>query len=52
MNSRYADSYYVFNSLLVLSYLPLRLYFRLLTPDGSDYGRVHSVHEFATWVSL
>jgi hypothetical protein len=52
MNSRYGDSYYVFNSLLVLSYLPLRLYFRLLTPDGSDYGRVHSLHEFATWVSL
>lgn len=49
---RFVDSYYVFNSLLVLAYLPMRLYFRLVTPDGSDYGSVHSLHEFATWVRV
>jgi hypothetical protein len=50
MQNRFTDSYYLYNSLLVLLYLPLRLYFRIATPDGSDYSRLHSVHEFSTWV--
>lgn len=50
LQSRFVDSYYVINSLLLLLYVPLTLYFRLLTPDGSDYGRVQSLHEFGTWV--
>jgi hypothetical protein len=50
LQSRFVDSYYIVNTLLVLCYIPLTLYFRLLTPDGSDYGRVQSLHEFSTWV--
>lgn len=49
LQSRFVDSYYVVNTLLVLCYVPLTLYFWLLTPDGSDYGRVQSLHEFGTW---
>jgi hypothetical protein len=50
MASRFLDPYYICNALLVAAYLPLRLYFRVVTPDGSDYGRLHSIHEFWTWV--
>lgn len=48
--ARFSDSYYVFNTFLCLLYVPLRLYFKLVTPDGSDYGTLHSLHELSTWV--
>jgi len=50
--ARFADSYYIFNTLLVLAFVPLRLYFRIMTPDGSDHGTLHSLHELANWVRL
>lgn len=47
---RFLDPFYPVNALLVLVYFPLRVYFTRVTPEGSDYSRLHSLHEFSTWV--
>ena len=48
---RFSDPYYSVNSLMLLSYCLMRLYFFQVTPEGSKYSRHKSPQDFASWVS-
>jgi hypothetical protein len=48
--SRFVDPYYVANSLLLLVLQPLHIYFTEITPEGSQYSKMHTLSDFYTWV--
>eukprot|EP00775_Hariotina_reticulata_P010612 gene10612-10770_t len=47
--SRFVDPYYVANSLLLLVLQPLHMYFTKITPEGSQYSKIHTLSDFYTW---